>query len=222
MQELYSVIEDNDDFIAVNKHHGILSQSGKDSSPSVIEKAKEEYSGSFFHLLNRIDRPVGGLLLIAKSRYFSNQYLELQEKGAIEKRYLALVEGVVAEPKLMLRHYLKADRRRKKAIVSENEDKNSKKVSLSLKVLKRFDRYTALEIYLAGGKFHQIRAQLGYWGHPIRGDVKYGARRGHRDKSIDLHAYQLSWTAQKGDAVNLMAPPLKSDTLWNILKELLK
>ena len=76
MQELYSVIEDNDDFIAVNKHHGILSQSGKDSSPSVIEKAKEEYSGSFFHLLNRIDRPVRGLLLIAKSQYFSNQYLE--------------------------------------------------------------------------------------------------------------------------------------------------
>lgn len=221
--EIYRVIEDCEDFVAVNKNHGVLSQSGKDSSISVIEALKKEYEDHFIHLLNRVDRPVGGLVLLAKSRSFLRFYEGLQHKGAVEKRYVAIVEGFVDNAEEGIhRHFLSADRRQKKAVISLEKTKDAKEVELNLHVLEHFDRYTAIEMVLSGGKFHQIRAQLGFLGHPIRGDVKYGARRGHRDRSIDLHGQQISWSSKNKGKITIRAPILKNDSLWQMLEAKLR
>lgn len=216
--ELYTILEENKDFIAVNKHHGVLSQSGRDSSPAVIEELNKQNKYPFLHLLNRVDRPVGGVVLLAKSRNFLRLYLGMQEKNQVEKRYIALVEGVVDATKdsKVIKHYLLADRRRKKAIVSDKKIKGARAVQLRYQILKQFDRYTALEIILSGGKFHQIRGQLSCMGHPIRGDVKYGARRGNRDRSIGLHGHRISWSTKNSGTYSIDAPILKEDHLWQM------
>jgi len=218
MKALYQIIEECEDFIAVNKNHGVLSQSGKDASSSVFEVLKQENDNNFLHLLNRLDRPVGGLLILAKNRNFLKYYLGLQERDQVEKRYVAIVEGLVDDAKVGIqRHFLSADRRRKRAFISSEKIEDAKEVELNLQVIERFNHYTAIEIVLSGGKFHQIRAQLGFLGHPIRGDVKYGARRGHRDRSIDLHGHQMNWSSKNKGKKSIEAPIIKNDHLWQML-----
>jgi 23S rRNA pseudouridine1911/1915/1917 synthase len=107
-------------------------------------------------------------------------------------------------------------KKNKKAYQSKKGQKG-KKAILSYKTLARTDRYHLLDIDLLSGRFHQIRAQLSLIGCPIKGDVKYGARRANKDRSIHLHAWKISFVHPfNGESINITAP-WPDDPVWNVL-----
>ncbi len=186
--------------IAVNKPAGAIVQGDKTGdkplSELVANYLKVEFNKpgeAFIGVIHRIDRPVSGLVLFARTSKGLSRMNTLFRERNIQKKYLALVEGKVEETERTLVHYL-----------SKNEDQNRSKASLTpkdgllkcelkYKVLFLSDRYSLLEVEPLTGRHHQIRVQLSAINHPIRGDVKYGARRGNSDRSICLHAYQLAF-----------------------------
>ena len=173
------ILHQDDRYIIVNKPAGVPSQPDKTEDLSMSESLAS-YLGISSHIVSRIDRPVSGAMIFSK-------------KGGghddkINKTYIAITASPDTSADT-LEHYLKKDgRHHKTRVVSKEEGKLSR---LTYKVLQQLDKYAVLEISLETGRFHQIRAQLGHIGCPIKGDVKYGARRGNRDRSIDLHAHQV-------------------------------
>ena len=109
-----------------------------------------------------------------------------------QKNYWALVEGQLNEEGKLVNYLLKNPKNNKSTAFLRPE-KDEKEAKLSYSILKKGDRYTLIEVHLETGRHHQIRAQFAAIGHPIKGDVKYGARRAERDKSICLHAKSLNF-----------------------------
>jgi 23S rRNA pseudouridine1911/1915/1917 synthase len=149
------------------------------------------------HLVHRIDRPVSGIVLIAKTNEAMSRMSQNWHDPETEKHYLAVVskiEGLEQEGEL--KHVLTKGRNNKTIIktVKEGEVVKPEELStLDYKIVQDFDRYRLLEISLRTGRHHQIRAQMQAIGCPIKGDVKYGDKRGLADRSILLHAYKLAF-----------------------------
>ena len=114
--------------------------------------------------------------------------------GEIHKTYWALVEGKPEKSEATLENYLVSDGRINKTFISDEKNPAAKKSILNYKTIATWDRYTLLEINLLTGRKHQIRAQLSATGHPIKGDLKYGARRSNRDGGISLQAHKIEFT----------------------------
>ena len=215
------VIKNTASYIAVNKPSGWLSQCGRTEETSVFEYFSNKNKNKV-HLLNRIDRPVSGLLLLSKTRAFTKFYLESQDRNHIHKTYLAIVEGKVEKLSDRLEHNLLQDKQRMKSYVAERDNQNAMLCTLSFKRKALFDNYSLLQIKIKKGKYHQIRAQLAAYGHPIRGDVKYGARRGNRNRSIHLHSYKIDIHNSNDKSIGFSAPIWQGDNLWKSAAEMLK
>lgn len=223
MEKLEVLFEDNH-FIAVNKKAGQIVQGDKTGDIPLSEivadflKVKYEKPGdAFIGVIHRIDRPVSGVVLFAKTSKGLSKMNELFRLRSIQKTYWALVEGKVSENEGVLVHYL-----------SKNEEKNRSKAllepkdgylrcELKYKTIKVLDNYTLLEVDPLTGRHHQIRVQLSAMNWPIKGDVKYGARRGNTDRSICLHARKLNFEHPiKKEQVNIEAAIPKS---WPLSKD---
>jgi len=212
------IVENNNQYIVAQKPAGmpcVPDQSGDKNLKNLLEA----YSKHDLHILTRIDRPVSGLCLLAKSQNAA-KHLSNQIKGSgMEKTYLAIVEKSPPESSAQIEHYLMKGRNNKAMIVEEGH-KGAKKAILSYETIVKLDNYTVLKIELKTGRFHQIRSQLAYIGCPIKGDVKYGARRKNKDRSIYLHAYQLTFAhpvTQEQKMYQVL--PNQEDTLWKIAGE---
>jgi 23S rRNA pseudouridine1911/1915/1917 synthase len=200
--------------LAVNKPAGVPSQPDTTGDPSVVELLADPSLG----LPHRLDRPVSGVLLLTRTPEALRSANRLFAEQAVEKTYLAIVEGRV-EGEAVLEHWLVHDTKAFKTRVVDGPRKGAMPARLLLKVLANGDRYTLVEVRPEGGRFHQIRAQLGAAGHPIKGDVKYGARRGEPDRSISLHARSLAFVHPvTGSALRIVAP-LPTTGLWPRLSE---
>ena len=136
----------------------------------------------------------------------------------IAKVYWAIVEGSIHGPRV-LENVIAQDGRRNKAVVGRAEQ--AKSVRLAIRPLAKGDRYSLLEVVPDGGAFHQIRAQLGAAGHPIKGDVKYGARRGEKDRSIALHARSLGFHDPITEHPVSVTAPHPVSPLWSALVALI-
>lgn len=205
-------------FAAISKPSGVASQSASSQVTSVEQWALDRYGISNYHFLSRLDQPVSGLMMIGMQSAFTHHYLNIQKLDRIIKTYYAIVEGVVKYSNKRLEHYhIKKGR---KAILTNQETKKFNKIGLDVHTIQNFDRYSLVKIQIHSGKFHQIRAQLAADGHPIKGDVKYGARRGNPDRSIHLHAYSIEFIY---DDVNYLikAPIPKNDVLWQLSDKIL-
>lgn len=207
------IIKSTSSYIVVNKPAGWLSQKGRNNDTSIFEYFNKKNKGKI-HLLNRVDRPVSGLILLSKTRAFTKAYLESQENNNTIKTYLAVVEGKVDVESDTLEQWLVHDKQQMKTSVTDENNKNAKKCILSFNRLGLFDNYSLLEVVITKGKFHQIRAQLASYGHPIKGDVKYGARRGNRDRSIHLHSFRIDVQSTEVEKLSFTAPIWKKDSLW--------
>ena len=175
------------------------------------------YAKSNLFLINRLDRPASGLVIMAKKKEIQT-YFSGNDK--IEKSYLAVVKKGIPHEKAELTHYLKKDGKKMRSEVSNEEKTEFKKSILSYNLIKSMDNYDLLEVKLHTGRFHQIRAQLSHIGHPIKGDVKYRARRKNPDRSIHLHAYKISFKHPKSKKqIDLAAPIPESDGLWKSVAE---
>ncbi len=206
------LIYEDKDIIVVNKPSGINTQddqTGDLSLMSWIEKIKNRR----LHIINRIDRPVSGIVLFSKNKIGNQLYNHQQE---LSKEYLAITKTI--EPREgELKHFLFRDGRRKKAYVSEEKKPSYKECHLSYKTIHELDNYNVISIETHTGRFHQIRAQLAHIKVPIRGDVKYGARRANKDRSIDLHAYKM--TIPSMDKVFSVAP-IGRENIWKEISSL--
>lgn len=192
------VLYEDNHLIAVNKVGGLLVQGDKTGDPTLIDLVKSylvnaynKPGEAFLGVIHRIDRPTSGIVLFAKTSKALTRMNAVFSERQVQKTYHALVEGHVSSPSQTLTHYLLRKPALNKSFAYQKEVENSKKASLSFTVLKQFDRYTYLSIELHTGRHHQIRAQLAALGHPIKGDLKYGAKRSNTNGQIDLVAQSL-------------------------------
>lgn len=198
MQNLKVIYEDNH-IIVVEKVPNIPSQADKtgdvDMLSLVKDYIKEKYNkpgNVYLGLVHRLDRPVGGIMIFAKtSKAASRLSNEVREK-VFKKKYLAVVDGKIEEEKGTLEDYLYKDQRNNMSKVVNKDKKNAKFAKLDYEVLKynKIKDLSLVKINLHTGRHHQIRVQLSNFGHSIFGDQKYGKRG--RGKQIALWAYELT------------------------------
>lgn len=222
----FNIAFEDNHLLIVDKPSGITVQVDKteDQPLENMVKAyiKEEYNKPgdvFLGVVHRIDRPVSGLVIFAKTSKALVRMNEQFKSKEVKKTYWALVEGRVPEDEGKLINHLQKSESQNKSFISEKAKKGTSLSELDYKMLKAYTNFTLLEIKPITGRHHQIRAQLSGIKCPIRGDVKYGARRGNKDKSINLHAKELEFTHPvTKEYIKIIAPLPKGDT-WNVVAE---
>ncbi len=215
------VLYKNNQLIAFNKPPALPVQGDREGSMSLLELA-QAYVKHPLHLIHRIDRPASGVVLFAKKQSALVQLNEQFRARKVHKRYLAVTGALPPEREGELRHWLKRNGRLNKSFVVAPDTAGAKEAVLHYKVVGSSDHYHLLEIELETGRHHQIRAQLAAIGCPVKGDVKYGARRGNPDRSIHLHAWQLAFDHPVSGERQTIVAPLPDEPLWNFFKTLLE
>ena len=193
------LFEDNH-LLIINKRPGELSQLDKTGDNSVLEKYKlylkkkhNKKGNVFLGLVNRLDRPTSGVLILAKTSKALSRMNKMLVERKILKKYIAVVEKKPIRKKNTLINFLKKNQKQNKSYIVDETTKDSKKAILHYTTLKELDNYSLLEIRLETGRHHQIRVQLSNIGCSIKGDLKYGSKRSNSDKSICLHANEISF-----------------------------
>lgn len=213
---MLNILLHNDLFIACNKPPGIASQPDKTGDETLLDQAEKRCKRSL-HPVNRLDRPVSGIALFAKTKAVMTMLTEQFRDRSVEKVYLAVVQNPPPEETGTLVHYLQKNQVKNITTAHKDEQPGTERAELNYKLIGKSDRYFLLEIHPITGKHHQIRAQLAAIGCPIKGDVKYGARRSNADRSIHLHAWKLSFEHPlSGERLYLVAPP-PEDVVWKAL-----
>ena len=208
------VLYKNHQLIAFDKPAGLPVTSDKTGDMS-MEQLGQIYCKSNIGLIHRLDRPASGVVLFARSDKALAALNEQFKTRQVEKVYLAAVAERPEKDEATLVHYLKRQGRSNKSQVYEQAEAGAKRAELSYQYLTSSERYHLLEIRLHTGRHHQIRAQLAAIGCPIKGDVKYGFRRGNRDRSIHLHAWRLNFQHPvSGERVSVEAPMPAADPVW--------
>ncbi len=201
----------------MQKPSTLPSQRDKTGDKSILDLA-EIYAKRKLQLLHRLDRPVSGVMLLSKEKNFTQHFTSLQEAGKVKKTYFALCAKVDIPKKGEWLDHIVKDARLKKAYIGKTDE--SKEAKLQYEVVHELDNYLLLKIILTSGKFHQIRAQLAHRKLFIKGDVKYGARRSNKDRSIHLHAYSIEIpAAEQYEAISLTSQPSAEDSLWKVVKD---
>jgi 23S rRNA pseudouridine1911/1915/1917 synthase len=193
------LFEDNH-LLIINKRPGELSQLDKTGDNSVLEKYKlylkkkhNKKGNVFLGLVNRLDRPTSGVLILAKTSKALSRMNKMLVERKILKKYIAVVEKKPIRKKNTLINFLKKNQKQNKSYIVDETTKDSKKAILHYTTIKELDNYSLLEISLETGRHHQIRVQLSNIGCSIKGDLKYGSKRSNSDKSICLHANEISF-----------------------------
>ncbi|MBC7920487.1 MAG: RluA family pseudouridine synthase [Ferruginibacter sp.] len=198
MNKYAQVIYEDNHLIIVNKSSGVLVQGDATGDPilsdMVKQYIKEKYGKPgdvFLGTVHRIDRPVSGLVVFARTSKALERMNELFRQREVQKTYWAVVKQRPAEPKAKLVHWLVKDEARNVTTAYDYEVEGGQKAELSYEVLGKLNDHYLLEVNPTTGRPHQIRTQLARIGSPIRGDVKYGFVRPNPDGGINLHARRL-------------------------------
>jgi 23S rRNA pseudouridine1911/1915/1917 synthase len=215
------VFEDNH-LLVVNKLPSQIVQGDKTGDTPLSEhlkaylKKKYNKPGNvFLGVVHRLDRPVSGLVVFARtSKALARLNKQLQEK-AITKTYWAIVQNRPPAETGQLVHHLIKDEKKNKSMAVPASRKGSKKAILNYQLIGTSDKYYLLEINLETGRHHQIRVQLSKMGCPIKGDVKYGYPRPNKSPFIHLHAWKLEFLHPvTKELQSFSAPPPGEDALW--------
>lgn len=192
------ILYEDNHLIIVNKLAGELAQGDDSGDMPLVEKVrdyirvqKQKEGNVFCGLIHRIDRPVSGAIAFARTSKALDRMNKLLKAHEIHKFYWAIVEGVPAISEQKLVNYVQKNQEKNRTYISDTEKDKWQYAELDYKLLAHSDRYSLLEVELHTGRHHQIRAQLAHIGHPIKGDLKYGAKRPELDASICLHARRL-------------------------------
>ena len=224
---MIEVIYEDNHLIAFNKPAGWLVQANEsqDTPLEAWAKAyiKERYQKPgevFLHVTHRIDRPVSGLVLCARTSKALARMAEQFKARKIEKTYLAVVERRPKELEGRLIHYLSKDEQKNITTAhARPKYKDSKQAILDYRLIAELGNHCLLEVKPTTGRPHQIRAQLGKMGCPIRGDLKYGAVYPNADGRIHLHAFALSFQHPvKKEPTTIVAYP-PSEQVWNLFRD---
>jgi len=214
----WAVVFEDAYLIVVDKPTGLPVQPDQTGDPDLLGLVRAHTALPDLELVHRIDRPVSGLVLFAKDADTRRIMNAMFKDRAVRKTYWAIVAD---RPKsadwITLEDQMEHDTRTKRARVIANGSGQKVVSRLRFRALSIGDRYTLVEVEPEGGAFHQIRAQLGAHGHPIKGDVKYGARRGEKDRSIALHARSLAFEHPVTGREVVVEAPAPDGSLWKAL-----
>lgn len=193
-----TVVYEDNHIIIVNKTASEIVQGDKTGdtplSETVKQYLKEKYNkpgNVFIGVTHRLDRPVSGLVVFARTSKALARLNDMFRKGEVKKTYWALVKNTPKEPEGELTHYLVRNEKQNKSYAYDTEKPGSKMAMLHYKTIAHSDNYCLLEVDLKTGRHHQIRCQLAKMGCPIKGDLKYGYPRSNPDGSICLHARRV-------------------------------
>lgn len=219
---ILTVLYEDNHLIAVKKLSGEIIQSDQTGDTTLAEKVKDYIKKKykkpgevFLGIIHRLDRPVGGVIIFAKTSKALTRMNELFREKKIKKEYWAIVEEKPPLEEEQLINWLKKNQDKNRSRAYEKEVKASKKAILSYKLVGRSKNYFYLKINPLTGRHHQIRVQLSFIGCRIKGDVKYGAKRTNKDGGIHLYAKSLSFVHPiKKEPLTISAnPPI--EPLWN-------
>lgn len=217
------VYEDNH-IIIVNKRSGEIVQGDKTGDKPLAETVKDyikvkyhKPGNVFLGVVHRLDRPVSGLVLFARTSKALTRLNDLFRTGDIHKTYWAIVKNTPVQPEGTLENWIVRNEKQNKSYAHDHDVPGAKRALLSYRIIGKTDRYTLLEIHLMTGRHHQIRCQLAHMGCPIRGDLKYGAPRSNPDGGISLMAKQIDFVHPVTKERITIKAPTPSDALWQAL-----
>jgi 23S rRNA pseudouridine1911/1915/1917 synthase len=198
MIEKDRILYEDNHIIIINKKVGELVQGDSTGDVTLADEVKNylkvtynKPGNVFAGLVHRIDRPVSGAVIFAKtSKALSRMTLKIKERE-FSKIYLAIVKNKPPKDADELTNYMIKNESQNKSYIVSSNTKGAKLAQLRYRVIGSSDSYYLLEVELITGRHHQIRAQLAHMGCPIKGDLKYGFPRSNPDASISLHAYKL-------------------------------
>lgn len=181
-------------------------------------KAKYQKPGNvFLGVVHRLDRPVSGLVVFAKTSKALSRLNNMFRDGEVHKTYWAIVKNTPPYDEGELVNWIVRNEKQNKSYAYDHEVKNSKKAILRYKLMGHTDRYSLLEIHLLTGRHHQIRCQLSKMGCPIKGDLKYGAQRSNPDRSISLLSHRVEFVHPVSKETIVVEAPLPDDNLWKAI-----
>lgn len=218
MQVLY---EDNH-IIIVYKQSGEIVQGDKTGdkplSETIKEWIKQKYAkpgNVFLGVVHRLDRPVSGIVVFAKTSKALSRLNNMFRNGEVRKTYWAMVQTAPNMPEATLTNWLVRNEKQNKSYVYNNEMPNAKQAILKYKTIGQTEHYTLLEVNLFTGRHHQIRCQLAAMGCPIKGDLKYGARRSNPDGSISLLSHKVEFIHPVSKQKIVVVSPLPTEKVWD-------
>lgn len=228
------VYEDNH-IIIVYKESGEIVQGDKTGDVPLSDIVKQYIKGKyqkpgnvFLGVTHRLDRPVSGLVVFAKTSKALTRLNKMFANGEVHKTYWAIVEThprllqekegscnhLIITEDTLLTHWLVRNEKQNKSYAYDHEVPHSKKAVLRYRVIGQGDRYRLLEVNLLTGRHHQIRCQLAAIGSPIKGDLKYGAKRSNPDGSISLFSYKVEFVHPVSKEPVVVTSPLFPDSLF--------
>ena len=219
------VYEDNH-IIVVYKESGEIVQGDKTGDTPLSETVKayikEKYQkpgAVFLGVVHRLDRPVSGLVVFARTSKALSRLNEMFRKGEVHKTYWALVQPsgnpVTSNTFVTATHWLTRNEKQNKSYAYDREVPGSKMAVLRYRTIGQTERYQLVEVELLTGRHHQIRCQLSTLGMPIRGDLKYGAKRSNPDGSISLLSHHVEFIHPVSKQKIVLDSPLPDDKIWH-------
>lgn len=225
MPNNYNILYEDNHLLIINKLNNEPVQNDDSGDLSVIEKykqyIKEKYNKPgevFLGLPHRLDRPVSGIVVLAKTSKALTRLTKMFKEKQIEKIYHAIVKNKPVQNEGTISSYIKKNSKQNKSYTYKQEVKNSKHAVLHYKTISKSDSFFLLEIKLETGRHHQIRAQLAEINCPIKGDLKYGYRRPNYDKGISLHARKISFQHPVKKNILSITAPYPNEKTWNFFK----
>lgn len=217
-----TVVYEDNHIIVVNKTASEIVQGDKTGDTPLSETVKEyikvKYNkpgNVFLGVTHRLDRPVSGLVVFAKTGKALSRLNDMFRLGEVKKTYWAIVKERPKELEGELVHWMVRNEKQNKSYAYDKEKPNSKRAILRYKLIGHSQNYHLLEVDLQTGRHHQIRCQLAKMGCPIKGDLKYGSPRSNPDGSICLHARRVTFVHPVSKEVIDITAPLPSGNLWN-------
>lgn len=220
------ILYEDNHLLVVNKHCGDLVQpdpSGESALEDQIKRFIKERDAKpgdvFLGVIHRIDRPVSGVVLFAKTSKALARLNEMIRGGEIHKIYWAVTESAPIPEQGELCHYILRDTKSNRSRALDAPRGDAKQARLRYTMLSHSTRYTLVEVELLTGRHHQIRAQLSKIGCPIKGDLKYGAKRSNPDGGISLHSRRVEFIHPvRKEPIVITAPVPAGDTLWSFFE----
>ena len=220
-----TVLYEDSHIIAVNKTCNEIVQGDKTGDTPLSEivkdyiKVKYNKPGAvFLGVPHRLDRPTSGVVLFARTSKALTRLNEMfKSHEQIKKTYWAIVQGCPKVPEARLENYLTRNETLNKSFIAKPNAKEAKLAILTYKTLVRGEHYSLLEINLETGRHHQIRCQLAAIGCPVKGDLKYGAKRSNPDGGISLHARQIAFIHPVKKEPICITAPVPNVSLWQQL-----
>ena len=220
------VIYEDNHLIIVNKAVGEIVQGDKTGDRTLADDVKayikERYAkpgAVFLGIPHRLDRPVSGLCVLARTSKALARLNEMFRTGMVRKTYWAIVKDLPPEPEGTLTHWLVRNEKQNKSFAYDHERPGAKRAVLDYRLIGHSQRYHLLEVQLHTGRHHQIRCQLARMGCPIVGDLKYGAPRSNPDGSICLHARRVAFEHPVSHQPIDVEAPLPALPIWQAFGE---